>query len=94
MPKRKGMPQTFDPLYDIFEKHLHSGEFDRRPEEDLVAAIVDEYLLFLVQQGMAPHKQADDLRQDVLLEVKDMLKIKTYGHFDVRQYNLARRRVG
>jgi hypothetical protein len=86
--------RTFDPLYDIFEKHLHSGEFDRRPEEDLVEAIANEYLVFLVQQGLAAHAHSGSLREDVMLEVRDMLKMKTYGHFDLRHYNLARKKSG
>lgn len=80
-----------DPLYLIFEKHLHSGEYDRRPEADLIDAITHEYVLFLATQGLAPHTQASSLREDIALEVRDMLKMKTYGHFNVRHYNLLRK---
>jgi hypothetical protein len=83
-----------DPLYLIFEKHLHSGEFDRRPEIDLIDAITHEYMLFLAAQGMVPYAQEPNMREDVSLEVRDMLKMKTYGHFNVRHYNLLRRGSG
>jgi predicted metallopeptidase len=92
-PKRKGMVDQ-DPLYAIFEKHLHSGEFDRLPETELVEAIVHEYLVFLVTQGMAPHAQASAMREDLMLEVRDMLKMKTYGHFNLRHYTSLRRKSG
>ena len=80
-----------DPLYLIFEKHLHSGEFDRRPEIDLIEAITQEYVLFLTTQGLAPHTQQSTLRDDIALEVRDMLKMKTYGHFNLRHYNMMRK---
>ena len=88
------MAVEMDPLYSIFEKHLHSGEFDRMPEQDLIEAIVHEYMVFLVAQGMAPHSQAAALRDDLILEVRDMLKMKTYGHHHVRHYNLSRKKFG
>ena len=86
------MPQSFDPLYEIFDKHLNSGL--RQTDEEIIDAVVQEYLLFLVRQGMAPHTQGSALREDIQLEVRDMLKIKTYGHFDLRHYNMAKKKAG
>ena len=88
------MSEVFDPLYAIFERHLHSGVFDQKPEDDLVDAVVHEYLLFLVRQGVAPHTREDSLKADIASEVRDMIKMKTYGHFSLRHYNLAKRRAG
>jgi hypothetical protein len=79
-----------DPLYLIFEKYLHSGEFDRRPEIDLIDAITQEYMVFLTAQGMVGYAHEPSMREDVALEVRDMLKMKTYGAYSVRHYNMRR----
>jgi hypothetical protein len=88
------MGESFDPLYQIFDKHLRSGAYDSLAEQDLIDAVVHEYLLFLVGQGLAPHARAEVLSEDIAVEVRDMLKMKTYGHFSVRHYNLANKKSG
>ncbi len=88
------MGEMLDPLYVIFERFLHSGEFDRLPEAEIIDAIVAEYMLFLVKQGAVPHTKMDEIKQDLTLEVRDMLKMKTYGHFNLRHYNSSRKKSG
>ena len=88
------MLENFDLLYQIFEKHLHSDEFEDRHEQELIDAVIHEYMLVLVQQGMSPHTRHEQMVQDLGVEIRDMIKMKTYGHFDLRHYNLFRKKSG
>lgn len=80
-----------DPLYQVFEEHLHSGVYDQTPVEQFVRDVVETYLTKLNQRGYVPQKLQEPLRADLLLDVQEMLKAKTYGHYGIGEYNRLRR---
>jgi hypothetical protein len=79
-----------DPLYAIFEEHLHSGLYDELPVENFVRDVVEYYFKRLTDTGHVPHKMHDHLRMDLGQDVVDMLKTKIYGHFGIGEYNRTR----
>jgi len=80
-----------DPLYAIFEQHLHSGLYDEMPQDKFVQDVVDYYWKTLTLSGHIPHGMQKSLETDLTLDVKDMLKSKIYGHFGIGEYNRTRR---
>jgi hypothetical protein len=83
---------TDDPLYLIFEEHLHSGLYDEVPVEQFIRDVVDYYWSSLVQAGHIPQMLHEPLRLDLAQDVHDMLKLKIYGHYGIAEYNSLRRK--
>lgn len=54
--------------------------------EVFVARVVEEYLMTLVRQAHIPIKYLESLREDLMTDVHDMLRIKTYGHTNLGEY--------
>jgi hypothetical protein len=80
-----------DPLYRIFEEHLHSGLYDELPQDQFVRDVVDYYWKMLMMGGHIPHKMQEQLQVDLQQDVREMLKSKIYGHFGIGEYNRIRR---
>lgn len=81
-----------DPLYQIFEDHLHSGLYDAQPVEAFVRDVVEFYFQNLKKTGHIPHHMHDSLRNDLAQDVQDMLRAKIYGHYGIGEYNRIRRK--
>ena len=79
-----------DPLYQVFEEHLHSGLYDEAPVEQFVRDVVDYYFTALNRKGHIPHRMHDHLRTDLGQDVHEMLKVKIYGHYGIGEYNRTR----
>lgn len=86
--------QLEDPLYQIFEDHLHSGLYDDQPVEALVRDVVDFYWTTLQRSGHIPHRMQDLVRVDLIQDVTEMLRTKIYGHYGVAEYNQLRNKKG
>ena len=83
-----------DPLYQIFEEHLHSGLYDDQPVENFVRDVVDSYWRDLQRLGHIPQRMHEAMRVDLLQDVTDMLRSKIYGHYGIGEYNKSRRKKG
>ena len=81
-----------DPLYQIFEEHLHSGQYDDQPVENFVRDVVDAYWRNLQRRGHIPQRMHEAMRVDLLQDVTDMLRTKIYGHYGIGEYNQFRRK--
>ncbi|MGE0527617.1 MAG: hypothetical protein AB7P49_11180, partial [Bdellovibrionales bacterium] len=79
--------QSDDPLYQIFEEHLHSGIYDDQPMEIFVRDVVDFYWVVLCRTGHVPHRLHDIIKVDLIQDVQDMLRAKIYGHYGIGEYN-------
>lgn len=84
------MSNNDDPLYRIFEEHLHSGLYDEQPEEVFLADVVDFYIQVLHTKGYISLRVLEHLRNDLASDVKEMLQAKIYGHYGIAAYNKAR----
>ena len=80
-----------DPLYQVFEEHLHSGLYDNQPVETFVKDVVDFYWITLQKTGHVPQQLHEVLKGDLLQDVQDMLRAKIYGHYGIGEYNRIRR---
>ncbi len=83
--------QLEDPLFKIFEEHLHSGLYDDQPVEKFIKDVVDFYWESINRIGHVPHRMHELMKLDLLQDVHDMLRAKTYGHYGIGEYNKMRR---
>lgn len=82
--------QLDDPLYQIFEDHLHSGLYDDQPADTFVRDVVDFYWIALLKRGHVPQRLHQLLKVDLVQDVQDMLRAKIYGHYGISEYNRLR----
>ena len=80
-----------DPLYRIFEEHLHSGLYDEAPVEMFVRDVVDYYWFVLHREGHVPQPVQERLKNELGMDVHEMLKAKTYGFYGISEYNKGRK---
>lgn len=81
-----------DPLYNVFEEHLHSGLYDKLPVEKFVNDVVDFFWVTLSSRGHIPQHMQELVRIDLQQDVQDMLRMKIYGHYGIAEYNKGRRK--
>lgn len=78
-----------DLLYVVFEKLLMRKTQDEQQLEDFSQEVVAEYLMLLAKQGITvPQKLRPVLEMDLIEEVIDMARKKTYGHSSLQEYRL------
>ena len=82
--------RTEDPLFAVFEDHLHSGLYDDQPVETFVRDVVDFYWKGLLKSGHIPQRMHESLKVDLVQDVQDMLRAKIYGHYGIGEYNRIR----
>lgn len=77
-----------DPLFQIFQRRLNEAMLvDHASEDELIAAVVKEYMDLLNGRGFVPPRLYKYLEQDVREEVTHMLKKTTYGYFNFSEYH-------
>ena len=80
-----------DQLYQIFEERLYSGDFDDQPTEALLDDVVNRYLETIGAKQTVPLHLQKNVRTDLLEDVRDMLRLKIYGHVGVGDFNKRRK---
>lgn len=86
------LTQIEDPLYQVFEQHLHSGLYDDKPVELFVQDVVEFYWSALIKSGHVPHRMHEVIKVDLAQDVQEMLRAKIYGHYGIGEYNRLRRK--
>ena len=77
---------TSDRLHEIFEEQLClNDEPDEKPDQ-FIEKVIEEYLAELAQSAHIPLPYLKSLREDLSVELQDMLRIKTYGFFNLADY--------
>lgn len=80
-----------DELYEIFKRKLNILDPDAQGPDELITETVEEYLERLLLRGHIPTQFIDSIEQDLLEEVKDMFRKKTYGHMSLKSYKSAQK---
>jgi hypothetical protein len=73
-----------DLLHISFDRVLAS--FDCDDVDVFISRVAEDYLLALVAIGHVPMRYLESLRDDVLHEVQDILKVKSYGTLNFGEY--------
>lgn len=85
------MKFVIDPLYTIFEEQLHKALMQDETSEVLVDNVIKEYTDLVTRQGLVPYRLIEFVELDAREEVNDMLKKKTYGHFNFADYKQSQK---
>jgi hypothetical protein len=81
------MPFPYDLLQHILEKHLFSYNEKSESLEDFAAGVVYEYLERINKDGVSiPIPQRYRLEQDLMDEVMELTRKRTYGHYDLAEF--------
>jgi hypothetical protein len=75
-----------DPLYIFFEQRLFNALVEDETTDAFLDAVVSDYMLSLRNQGIVPANFKADVERDLRDDVRDMLKKKIYGHYDLVQF--------
>ncbi|HVK60849.1 MAG TPA: hypothetical protein VM432_04830 [Bdellovibrionales bacterium] len=85
------MRHDADPLYLIFEQHLFNALVEEEATEAFLVRVVADYIDRLKCTGtIIPIQFEESLNTDLKEEVLEMLRKKTYGHFDLNAYRKAK----
>lgn len=83
------MRSSADPLYSLFEQHLYSALVEDETTDDFLARVVGDYLARLSQTSIIPQHIRPAIEEDLRDEVLEMLRKKTYGHYNLREFRKA-----
>ena len=83
------MRSSADPLYVLFEQHLYSALVEDETTDDFLARVVGDYLARLSQTSIIPQHIRPAIEEDLRDEVLEMLRKKTYGHYNLREFRKA-----
>lgn len=82
--------RTHDPLYSIFEQHLFNALVENETTEEFLDRVVQDYLAALSEGGIIPQPLRAGVEEDLRDEVLEMLRKKTYGHFNLTEFRKAK----
>jgi hypothetical protein len=80
-----------DQLVDCLDRLLLAPGVDEDPEI-FIDRVAEEYLRELVRQAHIPIKYLNVLRDDVRVEVQDLLRVRSYGFSSLGEYLRAQLR--
>jgi hypothetical protein len=80
------MRSGFDLLYTLFEQHLLNSLVEDDTSDALIQRVVQDYLRLLSTKGTIPHGQQEELESDLKEEVLEMLRKRTYGHYNLSAF--------
>ena len=78
-----------DLLYTIFEQHLYNAHVEDESTGDFLARVVRDYLRLLTSRGRILQEHLADIESDLREEVLEMLRKKTYGHYNLAEFRKA-----
>jgi hypothetical protein len=79
-----------DLLYSIFEQHLFSALVENETSDEFLARVVRDYLARLTRlHAVIPREHYASVESDIREEVLEMLRKKTYGHYNLAAFRKA-----
>lgn len=86
--RKEGMHNN-DMLYQIFEKQLHDESADSS-HDGLAIEVVSLYIAALRSQGVVvPTQLREVMESDLIEEVLEMIRKKTYGFHNIQDYRAS-----
>jgi calcineurin-like phosphoesterase len=80
------MRSGHDLLYTLFEQHLFNALVENETSDEFLARVVAEYIKLLSSRGMITREHRSIIEEDLKEEVLEMLRKKTYGHFNLAAF--------
>lgn len=73
-------------LFDCFQRHLKNLEILFETRDLFVTKVLEDYILNLCGAGFTLGASAEDIYEELEIEVGEMLNKSIYGHYDVNSY--------
>lgn len=83
-----------DILITIFDNLIKDTAFPNEGESDFIDRVAFHYLHHLSSRGHIPYIHFQMVKQDILEEVTEIYRKKTYGHFSLKSYRKKNRDNG
>lgn len=72
--------QLKDPLQEIMERHLIRSSTEDEPSTKMIQAVIDDYLRYLLSQGVnVPAQMKEVLVADLREEIRELIIKRTSG---------------
>ena len=78
-----------DLLYSIFELHLFNALVEDETADEFVESVVKEYVKRVSKSGTILPEHRQQVETDLREEVLEMMRKKTYGHFNLKEFRKA-----
>ena len=78
-----------DLLFTLFEQHLFNALVENETSDEFLARVVTEYVKLLSARGIMTREHKSQIEIDLREEVLEMLRKKTYGHFNLASFRKA-----
>lgn len=75
-----------DRLLEILFARLEKVDVTRESEESLIHNVTAQYMLELMSQGNIPHFLLDTLEKDLVEELTEIYRKRTYGSLNPHDY--------
>ena len=79
-----------DLLYTLFEQHLFNAIVENESSDEFLLRVVGEYIKLLSTRGVIAHEHRATIEADLKDEVQEMLRKKTYGHFNLTEFRKSK----
>lgn len=83
------MRSGHDLLYTLFEQHLFNALVENETSDEFLNRVVGEYIKLLSSRGIITREHRAMIEEDLKEEVLEMLRKKTYGHFNLAAFRKA-----
>ncbi len=83
------MRSGHDLLYTLFEQHLFNALVENETSDEFLGRVVGEYMKLLSSRGTIPLEHQSVIETDLRDEVREMLRKKTYGHYNLAEFRRA-----
>ena len=83
------MRSGHDLLYTLFEQHLFNALVENETSDEFLGRVVAEYIKLLSTRGMITREHKTMIEADLKDEVLEMLRKKTYGHYNMASFRKA-----
>jgi hypothetical protein len=87
------MRSGHDLLYTLFEQHLFNALVENETSDEFLGRVVGEYIKLLQSRGTITREHRAMIEDDLREEVLEMLRKKTYGHFNLAAFRKAQNTI-
>ena len=73
-------------LFDCFERHLENLDVVFETQDLFVAKVLEDYIINMCGLGFTMGEFAEEIYEELQIEVTEMLQKRIYGHYDINSY--------
>lgn len=78
-------------LFDCFNRHLENLDIVFETQDLFIEKVLEDYILNMCGSGFTMGEFAEEIYEELQLEVTEMLQKRIYGHYDINSYRSFQR---